>query len=125
MKTRRNIILAGLIVLPIVAAGCAVTDRGSGAQGSSGTWFGNVHTDAGGTPDAPAGSHSREMMNRAEPQASAGSSLPGTWYRGIHTDAGGTPDAPPASHSRQTMEKQPRLPQGQRGTEVDRGLPNY
>jgi hypothetical protein len=70
----------------------------------AGTTFRGMHTDPGGTPDAPAAMHSQELMQKKF--ASGGMMVDmGTWHQGMHTDAGGTPDAPAARHSQMLMQK--------------------
>jgi len=70
----------------------------------AGTTFRGMHTDPGGTPDAPAAMHSQEIMQKN--MASGGMMVDmGTWHQGMHTDAGGTADAPAARHSQMLMQK--------------------
>ena len=71
---------------------------------ASGTWYQGIHTDPGGTADAPAGRHSQEVMQKQiAPLAVAPDT--GTWYQGFHTDPGGTADAPAARHAESVMQK--------------------
>ena len=71
---------------------------------SAGTTYRGIHTDPGGTPDAPAGRHTQQVMQK---QVASYSVAPdtGTWYKGIHTDPGGTPDAPAGRHTQEVMQK--------------------
>jgi hypothetical protein len=71
----------------------------------TGTTYHGMHTDPGGTPDAPAAMHSQEVMQKHF--ASNGMMAnTGSWQQGMHTDAGGTPDAPAGRHSQMLMQKQ-------------------
>ena len=73
------------------------------AQGA-GTWYQGIHTDAGGTPDAPAARHTEQVMKE---KLTAYGAVPdtGTTYRGIHNDPGGTADAPAGRHTQSVMQK--------------------
>lgn len=116
------LILAGVVSLSLALTACALNDPGQSSQGS---WYRNVHTDPGGTPDAPAGSHSRQIMERPAGQSSAGSGQQGTWSGNVHKDAGGAPDAPAASHRREIYERQPQASQARRVPNDDFAYPRY
>lgn len=73
------------------------------AQGT-GTWYQGIHTDPGGTADAPAGRHTQEVMNKKLASGRAALDT-GTWYQNIHTDPGGATDAPAARHTQEVMQK--------------------
>lgn len=70
----------------------------------TGTTFRGMHTDPGGTPDAPAAMHTQEVMQK---HVASGGMMAnaGIWFQGIHTDPGGTPDAPAGRHTREVMHK--------------------
>ena len=69
----------------------------------AGTWRGDFFTEAGGTPDAPAATYSRQVMDKKSAQS--GVAAAGTWRGVFFTDAGGTPDAPAATYSEQIANK--------------------
>lgn len=69
----------------------------------TGTWRGDFYTEAGGTPDAPAATYSRQVMDKKVAQG--GVTAAGTWRDGFYTEAGGTPDAPAATYSKQVLDK--------------------
>ncbi len=90
--------------LSIIASTVMFAAAAPAAFAEYGSWDAQgFHTDPGGTPDAPAARHSREVM---EKNSAAGSMTAnaGTWYQGIHTDPGGTADAPAARHSQEVMQ---------------------
>ncbi len=89
--------------LTILASAFALAAVAPTAFADSGTWYQGIHTDPGGTPDAPAGRHSQELMQKkVAPIAAAPDS--GTWFQGVHTDPGGTADAPAGRHAQQVMQ---------------------
>ena len=69
----------------------------------SGTWLGEFYTEANGTPDAPAATYSRQVMDKKV--ALSGVTAAGTWRDGFYTEAHGTPDAPAATYSAQVVSK--------------------
>jgi hypothetical protein len=71
--------------------------------GDAGTWQGDLYTEAGGTPDAPAATYSKLVMNKKVEQS--GVTAAGTWQGDLYTEAGGTPDAPAATFSKQVLDK--------------------
>ena len=70
--------------------------------GDAGTWQGDFYTAAGGTPDAPAATYSRQVMDKQVEQG--GETAAGTWQGNFYTLAGGTPEAPAATYSRQVLD---------------------
>jgi hypothetical protein len=93
------------------------------AQGS-GTWYQGIHTDPGATADAPAGRHSKDVMEkRIAPIAMAPNT--GTWYQGFHTDPGGVADAPAGRHSKEVMEKKSAPGGMASGATTQFGVPAY
>lgn len=92
------------------------------AQGS-GTWFQGIHTDAGGTSDAPAGRHTQEVMQKKVASFAAAPDS-GTWFQGIHTDPGGAADAPAGRHSQDLMLKKV-APSGPASAVTQLGVPAY
>lgn len=92
------------IRLTILASVVALAAAAPAAFADSGTTYRGIHTDPGGTPDAPAARHTEQVMQKQV--ASVGVALDsGTTYRGIHTDAGGTADAPAGRHTQEVMQK--------------------
>ena len=88
----------------LLASALALAAASPVAFADSGTWYKGIHTDPGGTPDAPAGRHTPEVMNKKV--ASGGATVDmGSWYQGIHTDPGGSVDAPAGRHSQEVMQK--------------------
>jgi hypothetical protein len=71
--------------------------------GDAGTWQGDFYTAAGGTPDAPAATYSRQVMDKQVEQS--GETAAGTWQGDFYTLAGGTPEAPAATYSKQVLDK--------------------
>ncbi len=90
-----------LVLLTSAVALAAAT--GPAIARDTGTWQGDFYTEAGGTPDAPAATFSRQVMEKKIAQS--GVTASGTWRGDFYTEAGGTPDAPAATYSRQVMEK--------------------
>ena len=88
----------------ILASAVALAAAAPAAFADSGTWYQGIHTDPGGTPDAPAARHTEQVMKE---KLSAVGAVPdgGTTYRGIHTDPGGTADAPAGRHAPDVMQK--------------------
>ena len=70
----------------------------------AGTTYRGMHTDPGGTPDAPAAMHTPEVMQK---HVASGGMMAntGTWFQGMHTDPGGTADAPAGRHTREVMQR--------------------
>jgi len=71
--------------------------------GDAGTWQGDFYTAAGGTPDAPAATYSRQVMDKTVEQNRE--TAAGTWHGNFYTLAGGTPEAPAATYSKQVLDK--------------------
>ena len=69
----------------------------------AGTWQGDFYTEAGGTPDAPAATYSKQVMENEVAQS--GVTAAGTWQGNFYTLAGGTPDAPAATYAKQVLDK--------------------
>ena len=92
------------------------------AQGA-GTWYRGMHTDPGGTPDAPAATHSAQVMNKKIVSSGVAPDT-GRWYRGMHTDPGGTADAPAARHTQAVMQKK-IVPSNPAPVLELRGVPTY
>ncbi|GEM_PF-5556362 len=69
----------------------------------SGTWLGEFYTEANGTPDAPAATYSRQVMEKRV--ALSGVTAAGTWRDGFYAEAHSTPDAPAATYSAQVVNK--------------------
>jgi len=69
----------------------------------AGTWQGDFYTAAGGTPDAPAATYSKQVLDNEAAQS--GVTAAGTWQGNFYTLAGGTPDAPAATYSKQVLDK--------------------
>jgi hypothetical protein len=89
-----------------------------------GTTYRGMHTDPGGTPDAPAAMHTQEVMQK---HVASGGMMAntGTWFQGMHTDPGGTADAPAGRHTREVMQKN-IAPSGTTPAATQRsGVPNY
>lgn len=88
----------------IFAYALALAAAAPAAFAGSGTWYQGIHTDPGGTPDAPAARHTEQVMQEKLTPVGA---VPdgGTTYRGIHTDPGGTADAPAGRHTPVIMQK--------------------
>ena len=88
----------------ILASALALAAAAPAAFADSGTWYKGIHTDTGGTPDAPAARHTEQVMQEKLTPVGA---VPdgGTIYRGIHTDPGGTADAPAGRHTQAVMQK--------------------
>ncbi len=92
------------IRLTIIASAVALAAAAPSAFAqAAGTWQGGIHTDAGGTPDAPAASHTKYVMQEKVAGVSTAVNT-GTWQGGFHTDPGGSPDAPAARHTKQVMD---------------------
>ncbi len=92
----RHVLLTSAIALTVAAP--------SAFAMHAGTIQGGVYTEAGGTPDAPAATFSRALLEkRVEPSAVVAAS--GRWQGGFYTEARGTPDAPAATYSKQVIEK--------------------
>lgn len=91
------------IRLTLVASAVALAFAAPSAFAQAGSTFRGIHTDPGGTPDAPAAAHTEKLMDqRTIPGGLVRDT--GRWVGNTHIDAGGTPDAPAASHTRQVME---------------------
>ena len=88
----------------ILTSALALAAAAPAAFADSGTWYHGFHTDAGGTPDAPAARHTQQVMNKKVASGSAPADT-GTWNRGFHTDPNGTPDAPAGQHTLEVMQK--------------------
>ena len=90
--------------LTVLASALVLAAAAPAAFADSGTWYQGIHTDPGGTPDAPAARHTEQVMKE---KLTAVGAVPdsGTTYRGIHTDPGGTADAPAARHTPEVMQK--------------------
>ncbi len=88
----------------ILASAVALAAAAPAAFADSGTWYQGIHTDPGGTPDAPAARHTEQVMKE---KLTAVGAVPdsGMWYQGIHTDPGGTADAPAGRHAPDVMQK--------------------
>ena len=71
--------------------------------GDAGTWQGDFYTAAGGTPDAPAATYSRQVMDKTVEQNRE--TAAGTWHGNFYTLAGGTPEAPAATYSKHVLDK--------------------
>ena len=69
----------------------------------TGTWQGEFYTEVSGTPDAPAATYSKQVVNRKVAQS--GVTAAGTWRDGFYTEIRGTPDAPAATYSAQVVNK--------------------
>jgi hypothetical protein len=90
----------------------------------TGTTYRGMHTDPGGTPDAPAAMHSQEVMQKHFASGGMMADM-GSWHQGMHTDPGGTADAPAGRHSRMLMQKQ-FAPSGSAQVAPTQGsTPNY
>ena len=112
----RLTILASIVTLAAAAPAAFALDGG--------TWYQGIHTDPGGTADAPAARHSGQVMNQ---KVASRGVLPdtGTIYGGFHTDPGGTADAPAARHSMDVMQKK-IVPSNSASIALGlRGLPKY
>jgi hypothetical protein len=96
-KTRLTI-LASVVALAFAAP--AAFAQGAGTTDKKG-----IHTDAGGTPDAPAATHTDKVMKKKDTSGTAAPVTGTTDKKGIHTDAAGTPDAPAARHTEKVMNK--------------------
>jgi hypothetical protein len=94
-KTRLAI-LASVVALAAAAPMAFALDAGTTYRG--------MHTDPGGTPDAPAAMHSQEVMQKMMSSGGRMAST-GTWYQGMHTDPGGTADSPAGRHSQMVMQQ--------------------
>jgi hypothetical protein len=92
----RIAILAAVVAIAAAAPAAFALDAGTTYRG--------MHTDPGGTPDAPAAMHSQEVMQKVH-QSGAMMANTGTWYQSMHTDPGGSADAPAARHSQMVMQK--------------------
>ncbi len=90
----------------------------------TGTTFRGMHTDPGGTPDAPAAMHSQEVMQKMM-RSGGMMANSGTWHQGMHTDAGGTPDAPAGRHSQMLMQKQFAPSSSAPVAPIQAWVPNY
>ncbi len=92
------------IRLTLLASVVALAAAAPAAFADSGTWYQGIHTDPGGTPDAPAARHTEQVMKE---KLTAVGAVPdnGKWYQGIHTDPGGTADAPAGRHTPDVMQK--------------------
>ncbi len=90
-----------VLITSAVALGTAVP---AAFAHDTGTWRGDFYTESGGTPDAPAATYSREVMEK-KVAPSGLTAAAGTWRGDFYTEASGTPDAPAATYSRQVMEK--------------------
>ena len=96
-KTRLTI-LASVVALAFAAPAAFAQTGTTDKKG--------IHTEAGGTPDAPAPRHTEKVMKKKVASKSAAAPDAGkTDKKGIHTDPGGTPDAPAARHSPEVMKK--------------------
>lgn len=91
----RIAILAAVVAIAAAAPAAFALDAGTSYRG--------MHTDPGGTPDAPAAMHSQEVMQKMV-QSGGMMANTGTWHQSMHTDPGGTADAPAARHSQMVMQ---------------------
>ena len=71
----------------------------------AGTWQGGYYTDADGTPDAPAASFSKQVVDRMITPSSVATPITGKWEGNFYAEIGGTPDAPAARYSKQVIDK--------------------
>ena len=46
---------------------------------NAGTWYQGIHTDAGGTPDAPAARHTQQIMQKIAPSGPASAAMQLSW----------------------------------------------
>ena len=69
----------------------------------AGTWQGDFYTEAGGTPDAPAATYSKQVLEKTVAQS--GVTTAGRWLGDFYTEPLGTPDAPAATYSGQVLGK--------------------
>ena len=90
------------IRLGFLASAVALAFAAPSAFAQAGKTAGGLHTDPGGTADAPTAVHSQQVMAKKSTVAAPDS---GKTVAGLHTDAGGTPDAPAAIHTEQVMQK--------------------
>ncbi len=92
------------IVVLASAAAIATAAPAVFAQ-DGGKWDGDFFVAEGGTPEAPAATYTRQVMEKfiapSEPRAASGS-----WNKDFYTEAAGTPDAPAATYSRAVIQKQ-------------------
>jgi hypothetical protein len=93
----------GIAVFASAAAFTAAAPSAFAAD--SGKWVGNTYVASAGTPDAPAATYSRKMMDKVVAPGDA-STASGSWRKDLYTYANGTPDAPAATYSRQVMERE-------------------
>lgn len=92
------------IRLTLLASAVALAFAAPSAFAQAGSTVRGIHTDPGGTPDAPAAAHTEKVMDqRTIPGGFVRDT--GRWVGNTHIDPGGTPDAPAASHTRQLMEQ--------------------
>jgi len=90
------------IRLGFLASAVALAFAAPSAFAQAGKTAGGLHTDPGGTPDAPAAIHTEQVMKMKSTGVAPNA---GKTVAGLHTDAGGTPDAPAAIHTEQVMKK--------------------
>ena len=97
-RTMRNILTdpGSTTGAPAAIRAEQVKKKSSGVARDSGTTVDGIHTEAGGTPDAPGLTHTVPGMKKKSSGVATGS---GMTVDGIHTDAGGTPDAPGLTHT--------------------------
>ena len=94
------------IRLTLLASVVALAAAAPSAFADYGTWQSGFHTDPGGTPDAPAARHSKQVMDKKIAPSSVAAVNTGSWLGSFHTDPGGTADAPAALHAKEVMAKQ-------------------
>ena len=70
------------------------------------TSLAGFYTDADGTPDSPAATYSKQVIEKKVAPSNVAAIAAGKWQGDFYTEASGTPDAPAALFSKQVIEKQ-------------------
>jgi hypothetical protein len=92
----------GIVVFASAAAFTAVAPSAFAAD--NGNWKNNFYAASAGTPDAPAATYSRKVVDKVVAPGNVAAAS-GSWIKGYYVAANGTPDSPAATYSKQVEER--------------------